>query len=366
MRRLSALVAVLFVATGAVAAQTPLQVDLAQDMTGSSTQIPSGGTYYIRVTNHLLRYRYVVNYVVEDQAIGPLEWPAGSAPSGPTRSNVRRNVPAAGCDTVSQKKLSGYLDDFTKLQEETGLPTKISNVEKDLKDNGPAYAGCVLQVDSLTGLLQNLHTPLVRVIDQSVGNGRSVIVTVTRFGKDTSEFRSWTKTFVGRPRGAWLTTYGFSFVTDWIAHSETFTTKSVDSTGKYVIVKDADQDHFHFVPTVFFSWLPYRPNNNLSFVASGGLGFDLTNPVILAGLGLNWNQNLTLHLGMAAAKVDRLLGHYAPGDTVGTNLTPDQLKQSVYRFNPFVSLSFNFSSNPFGSGGNTKGSTGGTTAQPAK
>jgi hypothetical protein len=69
---------------------------------------------------------------------------------------------------------------------------------------------------------------------------------------------------------------------------------------------------------------------------------------MLSPIGLNYNQNLTLHVGLAAAKVNRLLTRYDVGEEIGEDLTAQQLQERVYRINPFISLSFNFSTNPFG------------------
>jgi hypothetical protein len=77
------------------------------------------------------------------------------------------------------------------------------------------------------------------------------------------------------------------------------------------------------------------------------LGFDLSNPVVTIGPTIVHNSNLSLHVGLVGAKADRLLSRYAVGDTVGDNLTPDQLRSSVYRINPVAAVSFRFGNNPF-------------------
>ncbi len=71
--------------------------------------------------------------------------------------------------------------------------------------------------------------------------------------------------------------------------------------------------------------------------------------MVALGPTLVYRRNLSLHIGVAAARVDQLLGRYTVGETITTNLTPEQLRESNYRLNPFVSLSFNFATSPFSS-----------------
>ena len=104
----------------------------------------------------------------------------------------------------------------------------------------------------------------------------------------------------------------------------------------------------------YFSWLPAGSSDrDFAFGLSAGLGFDLTRPVLLLAPSITYNQNISLHAGLVVLPQDRLKGVYVPGDTIKENLTPDQLREDVqksYGVNPFVAISFNFSSNPFGGG----------------
>jgi hypothetical protein len=196
---------------------------------------------------------------------------------------------------------------------------------------------------------------------------------VSRKGKDQTNDASWVVTFAGEDRGTWLMTYGFTYITDIFAENQAFSATATSTVGQYLVAQDRTNEKLSFVPTIMANWVPAKAmlGGNFRYVLSGGLGFDVSNPVVvLSPVGLNWNQNLTLHVGIAAAKVNRLNGKYTVGQQIGENLTPEQLQSGVYRLNPFVSLSFNFSSNPFSSPSDAskKGSTSTDkqTTKPAK
>jgi hypothetical protein len=245
--------------------------------------------------------------------------------------------------------LEEALEGLRKIQDEQGVPGVVDYANAVI--DGLTNEACKKGVMTLKQLIATTQaTPKI----QPVARGQDLLVTVVRQRTDKEPAKKWTITYHGRSRGEWLTTYGFSFLTDWPwgSLSQSFTAEETATQGQYVIEQDVTQEHLRFVPTVFFTWVPSPSNisRNASLAFSGGLGFDFSNPVVTVGLAWVWNRNLTLHAGAAATRVDRLLGRYAVGDIVSTNLTPSQLTTSAYRVNPMVSLSFNFSSNPFTSG----------------
>lgn len=179
-----------------------------------------------------------------------------------------------------------------------------------------------------------------------LNNGERLEVALTRNVDD--EKRSWVYTFTTEPRGEWEVTYGFSFISPIFSKEGRFHTAAQDSQS-YVIRKDHNRRKLDFVPSVFFSWMPANPRSDVWVVGlSGGLGFDTTSPTVFAAATVSYNQNLKVHLGLAAHQQEVLLGKYQEGDHVNEVLDFSQLHEKLYRINPFFSLSLRLSQNPFG------------------
>lgn len=332
---------VLVGSTASAQAQTPLVIDLATLPVNETFNdvLPAGDRFTIEIVNRVpLGFLYRVTAVPEDQVIGPLSLEPIAPPAGTPKAD-------ADCGIENETKITNAVKRLTDVTEERDVPPAVTQANQVIRTlSGTA---CASNLTTLRGLVAGTRDTILTV---SVGRGQDLVVTVVRLKKDATQQRVWTVRYRGRSRGEWLTTYGFAFLTEWPwgPSSQSFTAKATDTQGDYVITQDGIRDRVRFVPTVLFTWQPSPANvsPNLSTAISAGLGINQTSPVVTIGPSLVWNRNLSIHIGAAAAKVDRLLGQYAVGDTVG-ELSPGQLVTPVYRINPFIALSFNFSSSPF-------------------
>jgi len=187
------------------------------------------------------------------------------------------------------------------------------------------------------------------------------ILTITITNKDSNV--AWTFKFVPRQRGRFLTTYGFTFIPLGFSKPETYyaqpqtSTTGTTTTTNYLISKGSSESKLDFAPTVLFHYAPYS-SRPLSVSYTGGLGINFSSsinsgisPTVLAGISLLYYQNVGLSFGLAGHTLNRLKGKYAPGQVIATNLESTDLNEKVIRVNPFISVTFRFSSNPFGTGG---------------
>ena len=95
-----------------------------------------------------------------------------------------------------------------------------------------------------------------------------------------------------------------------------------------------------------------RKVRDLDFGPAGGLGFDLSKPVVFVGWQFTYNQNYTLNLGLVAHPETRLDGQYEVGQVLKEALTPDKLEDdSSYGVAGFIGVSFRFGKNPFKTSG---------------
>jgi hypothetical protein len=141
-------------------------------------------------------------------------------------------------------------------------------------------------------------------------------------------------------------------------NNERFYSKSLASGG-YQVAMEEDRGGYEFSPAVVYSWLPRRfETRDISFGLSAGLGFETSRPLVLLGVHVGFNRNVSLLGGILMKQVTTLSGKYStsPPSTLTENLSSDQLQTLVYKGNWFVALCFRFDTAPFGSNGKTGGS----------
>jgi hypothetical protein len=352
----------------------PLWVDLSTIDAGKplTNVLPRTGRFFVAVVNWLPNpdYKYSILIHISARPIPPITLPTFAqsasvildslviADSLAGASEMAERTPSAACITMTQDTTA-----LLGLGDEKDVPKALAKAAKDTMGGGTST--CPSTAMNLRGLM--LATQVQSTENPVITPGYDLSVTIIRSGKTPSDTKSWSLTYTGTDRGSWVTTYGFAYIVDAFSQDESYTAKQIGTTATYRITKDAHRGAMNYVPTIFFSWQPSKANmsGDLSWVVSGGLGFDLSNPVVeLAPLGFSWNRNLTLHLGVAVAKLGKLQGQYSPNDTIMTNLKPDQLTHSVYALNPFIALSFTFNKSPFGGGGTSQEPSGAASVTP--
>jgi hypothetical protein len=335
----------------ALRAQVPLAIDLS-NVTPAESVLPAGSSFRVTIKNRppSSEWQYVVQTILMDQEPPPPLVLAGVlTDSKDGRAFLWQPELDKACIPVMH--VAAALD---SASDELSLPGLIRDARKVQMDQA-AQGACPSRLKSLQAMLD--ATTYVAQEGIQVPEGQDLLVTITRTKARDANVRPkiWVLRYTGRPRGEWVTTYGFAFITDWPfgAANETFHVDATSDPTKFIVRQDAAVDRVRFAPTIFFAWHPRTGKWYPSFclAISGGLGFDLSNPVVTAGPTVVHNSNLSFHFGLVAAKVDRLLPRYAAGDTVGESLTPEQLRSSVYRINPFVAVSFRFCTNPFAGAG---------------
>ena len=139
--------------------------------------------------------------------------------------------------------------------------------------------------------------------DVSVGPGEELEVRVERTEKE--ETLVWRKTFSTGPLGTWLTTYGFNFIP---SRDKRYFLEPTQEGGSFKITRDTDRRELDFSPSIYFSWMPSRWRSSTRIGPSAGLGFDLSAPIVFAGLSILYNWNLGLFFGGVIHQQSRLRG----------------------------------------------------------
>ncbi len=324
MKRQLFLAALLFFCAS-VSAQEVEILDLAALVPGSEIEetVPPGAVLRVKVVNRVPKHSYTLRADVETIPIVELNF---SAPS--TRAA------AENCDDVIGELLNGLQSAETEV-EVAGLVQSARDRGRSLcsDDERPALNQ---QIDEKT-----THTFRAVVLSM----GERLVVQVSRI--EGEETLLWKTTYTTGPRGRWLTTYGVGFLPD---QDEEFFSESLGDGGFEIRGKEP-AGGLDFVPAIFFTWLPRKwENRSWAFSPAGGLGFDVSNPVVFLGGAAMFNQNLSLLAGAVFHKQKRLDGQYQEGQILGEALTPDQLAVEPYHVNFFFAVAFRFGSNPFGSG----------------
>lgn len=191
----------------------------------------------------------------------------------------------------------------------------------------------------------------------TLAQAQTVTITVTR--SDPGRKR-WEFVFsTGEDRG-WLVHYGFSFLPD--EDEEFFTRKAESVAGqpdKFLIVQSADRGGAEFEPTVNFTYLPrFSGRKAWKPLFTAGLGADLDERLVFAGLSWVIGDNVSLFVGAAGHQQTRLKGQYEIGQELGQELAADQLVDDTYDVNAIFGVGLRFNSSPF-----KKKAAGGDTAE---
>jgi len=324
MKRLSFLAALTFLCASASAQETEI-LDLAALVPGSEIEqtVPPGAVLRVKAINRVPQHAYTLRADVETIPMVELNF---SIPRSPAA--------AATCGDV----IAGLL---------SGLGTANTEPEVALLVETARGQGVTLCSDeerqTLNQHIEEKTTHTFRAVVLSMGE--RLVVQVSRI--EGEQTLVWKTTYTTGPRGRWLTTYGVGFLPD---EDEEFFAESLGN-GQFEIRQKEPPGGLDFVPAIFFTWLPRKwENRSWAFSPVGGLGFDVSSPVVFLGGAAMFNQNLSLLAGGVFHQQKRLDGQYQTGQIVGEALTPDQLAVEPYHINFFFAVAFRFGSNPFSSG----------------
>lgn len=181
------------------------------------------------------------------------------------------------------------------------------------------------------------------LLDNVISPGEYLQLTISRQKADGKTV-SWVFSFEAGEKGKWITSYGFSFVTQFISNEGAyFLDQQAD---EFIITEKEDRTSLNFLPSIMFSYL-WNNDKSLKFSPTMGLGVDTNKPTAFLGLSAFYNYNLGLTLGFVAHPQQQLAGQYKPGDVLTELIETNQLHQDNYKINFFFSFSYRFGQNPF-------------------
>jgi hypothetical protein len=265
----------------------------------------------------------VLRQVIE---IPPLQWPQ---PKGTDRAG-RKSLPQCGELVKASENLETAKDE--KLV--PSLVFKLNALVKEHPDCPEIVAARALIERTSEIVAQHVVLP----------EGQEIVVRIERIEPPPSQ--TWQRTFSTGERGRWITTYGFNFIPS--REPRYFSKPSETEAGRFAIARERDRRGWDFTPSVYFTWMATKLLlQNVAWGLTGGLGFDLSNPVIFVAPSLTYNWNLSFMAGLSMHKERRLSGQFHTGQSIGENLTNERLTDESYRPAPFVGVAYRFGSNPF-------------------
>jgi hypothetical protein len=169
--------------------------------------------------------------------------------------------------------------------------------------------------------------------------GERLQVTVARWTDEGKESARWLTTFSTAPAGEWQIGLGFALPYA-LGNLEHYSVRR-DGDGVCRVRATASDDRISLVPALYFDWIARDDRFDAwTLSVSGGVGFDMQNPVLLLGGALSFHQNITLMVGAAAHRVPWLDPEYAVGDVVDERLASEDLLTLRYAIDPFVGVGF--------------------------
>lgn len=333
-----------------LSAQIPLSLDLARDeLTGLAFTLEEPTDIQVTLLHTLPRY----NYRVETRRVKQVLPPFSSGPFAKGKllyddsSNLelgieicrdpRQSVGDALVDVTLESAIEGEIKKL--LDDLASIIASLTEAEK-AEPEAIVLTGCAEKIQEATRLLTTRAAGTYHI-----DRGEDLVITIARLERDIPT-KEWSITIPGPRRGEWSTTYGFSFLPD---RDERYFTKAKEGAAdKFTITRERDRRELSYAPTVILSWMPAsesRIRQNLNFFA--GLGFDFSNPLVLGGISHVIGDNVSVFLGGAFQKRNRLKGQYNTGEEIGTALQSDQLVDSSYHINVVAGVGFRFDQNPF-------------------
>ncbi len=241
-------------------------------------------------------------------------------------------------------ELTKVLNKLNVADSESDVKTLKSKIDKQIR---------IIRSDNIcfniydTSLIKKAENLLSRTeetinITERLRQGEEIIITVNRSGE-----KEWKFILDSGDRGRWMISYGAAFISNIFKQHREFAVKQVSNDSCYVTVLSKDRDEGDLTPSVFYTWLPSAyEGNNWVFGLSGGLGFDMSSPVVMAGVSVMYCWNLNLILGVSGRIVKRPSVKYQEFQLINAS-DAESLNRNTASFSPFLALTFRFESNPF-------------------
>ena len=331
-----------------------IELDLAGTDGTTQTRSVAPGTVQVLLRNRLPTARYSVTAITNNIPISALDTTG-------LKSTIDKAAPAdsAAKPPAACLAVDAATTNLRNAQEESKVPDLLRDLGTKLQGLKAADEAKCPTLRVTADSVQRATVLLVRNLP-TVAAGQQMELTISRALEGSSDRESWRAIFTTGARGNWRVGFGYAgaryrgggrpekyFARDSTLR-QTTPTGTRDST-VYIIAKQRNQDVWSDpIPAFFFSWMPAsRELRNFSFGPTAGLSVDFTQPRLMGGFELTYNQNIMLSAGGIFIPVSRLRGTYSPDQIVLESLTDDQLHQDKYRLHPYVGLAYRFNSNPF-------------------
>ncbi len=306
--------------SGLAAAERTEVLDLAGPVVERS--VPAGESIRLMLTNKLPKYQYSVRTKVRIVEIPPFKWPS-------ELSRSAREFCAMAATLFSNS--------LEAMNTEEQIPPEIDSYRTRAQScTATERAELEVAIGTTTQALDQSFT---------MSRGEELVVQVERDG------RNWEYVLSTGGRGEWRTFYGFNFLPN--EDEEFFSSQDPTDPDLFTITRKADREELDFAPSIIFNWLPASQRGRTwGHGLAVGLGFDLDNPIVFAGYGATYNENVALTAGAVFHKQKRLNGRFEEGQVIMENLDSDQLTEETFNVNFYVGIGFRFGGDGIGNPGN--------------
>lgn len=296
---------------------------------------------------------YAIDVAVAQGTVAPLVLP-GSVPAGGLGSFMVAPPLCADANKVAVALNSA--DDeravASLLQALRDLTRRAADLERKLATPSATAADTaeyrLCPVEVVRDMLLNWMAVTTRTFAVAdLGDQDDLRVSVARL-ETAPDSVHWLFAYNGRRAGEWRTFYSFLVgVNNWPTASYDYFTEQVTAgspaTTTYTVQRRRADDYM-FAPG--FQYL-FDRGKAWSFSPTAGIGIDLTNPSVFAGLALTYRQNIALSAGGMVFRGRSLDPRYAVGQSIETSLDSEQLTRDAFRIKPFIAVSFRFGTSPF-------------------
>ncbi|MCX6165706.1 MAG: hypothetical protein NTU73_12740 [Ignavibacteriae bacterium] len=301
---------------------------------GQIINVNAKTNFQVLLTNLVPKNEYVYQYSIYCDSIPPL-------PSFHKKSNNPGNYE---CKVITDKLIViiNKIENLTKEKEikeyKDEFEKQIINIQND---------SCSSE-DLIKEKLKYAHLLLSRT-EKSIpktfklNTGEKLELIITR--KDNNS--KWIYVFNAGKRGIWLTSYGFTFVSNILKQQKEFIVKKITNDSNIVSTFTPVGSEFELAPSIFYTWLPgAKESDNWVYGLSGGLGFNLESPVVMLGFSITYNWNLNVMVGVAGHIIKKPSESYTESQKI-TASDVESLNRRTAVFDPFIAFTFRFDSNPF-------------------